>query len=318
MRLRTVALLTATAVLAGVPSLASAAPGGRDTANAQPALRIMTTNTMLLPSFVTDGWAQDVRGGLIGSAPYLQGHDVVVFQELFDNSASDILMKRLQGYPHRTPVVGRSTKGWDETKGDYSALAPEDGGVAIASRWPITRRTQYVFDEACGTDGLSQKGFAYARLDVNGSAVHVLGTHLQADDSLCGSGQAARVRTSQLREMRSFVDGLGIPADEPVVFAGDLNVDRGSGEYPGMIATLDAAVPAYDGHPYTSDPVTNALTRKRYPDSPRQWLDYVLYDNRHARPSSWRNTGQEVSSPVWKLSGTTYTRYSDHYPVLGS
>ncbi|MEV7676607.1 sphingomyelin phosphodiesterase [Streptomyces sp. NPDC088752] len=317
MRLRATALLTA-AVLAAAPSTASASSNGGDTAHALPSLRVLTTNTMLLPSFITDGWAQDVRGGLIGSAPYLAGHDVIVFQELFDNSASDILMKRLQGYPHRTPVVGRSKSGWNETRGDYSALAPEDGGVAITSRWPITRKIQYIFNDACGTDGLSQKGFAYARLDVGGHPVHVLGTHLQADDSLCGSGEAAQVRTAQLQEIRDFVDGLTVPEDEPVIFAGDLNVDRDSPEYAGMIATLDAATPAYDGHPYTTDPVTNALTRKRYPDSTRQWLDYVLYDSRHARPTSWRNTGQEVSSPSWKLDGKAYTRYSDHYPVLGS
>ncbi len=317
MRLRATALLTA-AVLAAAPSTASASSDGEGTTHAVPSLRVLTTNTMLLPSFITDGWAQDVRGGLIGSAPYLAGHDVVVFQELFDNSASGILMGRLQGYPYRTPVVGRSKSGWNETKGDYSAFAPEDGGVAIASRWPITRKVQYVFDGACGTDGLSQKGFAYARLDVGGHPVHVLGTHLQADDSLCGSGEAAEVRTAQLQEMRAFVDALAVPENEPVVFAGDLNVDRNSSEYTGMIATLDAAIPAYDGHPHTTDPVTNALTRKRYPDSPRQWLDYVLYDNRHARPASWRNTGQEVWSPAWKLGSTTYTRYSDHYPVLGS
>ncbi|WP_030987607.1 sphingomyelin phosphodiesterase [Streptomyces sp. NRRL S-1813] len=318
MKLRVTALLVVSAVLAGVTSVpARAVAPGSEATGSVPQLKALTTNTMLLPSFITDGWAQDERGALIGSAPYVAGNDVVVFQELFDNSASDILMARLKGYPYRTPVVGRSTDGWHQTLGDYSSLPYEDGGVAIASRWPITRQIQYIYDDACGADSLSEKGFAYARLNVNGAPVHVLGTHLQANDDGCDDGEAARTRTSQLKEMRHFVDGLKIPAGEPVIFAGDMNIDRYGREYAGLLRSLGAAAPCYEGHPYTSDPATNALTRERYPDSPREWLDYVLYDNRHARPTAWRNTGQVVSSPPWELDDTTYTRYSDHYPVLG-
>ncbi len=287
-------------------------------ASAAPSLDVLSTNAMLLPSFITDGWAQDERGALIGSAPYIRDHDVVVFQELMDNSASDILMNKLQDYPYRTPVVGRSKAGWDDTLGDYSIFTPEDGGVAIVSRWPILRRIQYIYDDACGTDALSQKGFAYAKLSVNGSAVHVLGTHLQADDSLCSDGEAAGIRTSQLKEMRSFVDRLAIPADEPVLFAGDLNINRESPEYRGMLSALDAATPSFDGHPYTMDPAANGLAHERYPDEPAQWLDYILHDRRHAQPASSRNTGLRPVSPPWRLDGKTYRDYSDHFPVLGS
>ncbi|MEU6082627.1 sphingomyelin phosphodiesterase [Streptomyces sp. NPDC047108] len=288
------------------------------TSAAVPRLDVLSLNAMLLPSFITDGWAQDERGGLIGSAPHVQGHDVVVFQELMDNSSSGILMDKLQGYPYRTPVVGRSKSGWDDTQGDYSMFAPEDGGVAIVSRWPITKRIQYIYDEACGTDSLSQKGFAYARLNVGGSPVHVLGTHLQADDSMCSDGEAAEIRTSQLKELRSFVDGLNIPRHEPVLFAGDMNVNRYGSEYGGMLGTLDAEAPAYDGHPYTMDPVKNGVARERYAGEPQAWLDYILYDRRHARPDGWRNTGLTPASPPWELDGDTYQDYSDHYPIQGS
>lgn len=245
MKLRATTLLVASAVLAGVTSVpASAVAPGSEATESVPHLKVLTTNTMLLPSFLTDGWAQDERGALIGSAPYVAGHDVVVFQELFDNSASDILMARLKGYPYRTPVVGRSKDGWHQTLGDYSSLPYEDGGVAIASRWPMTRQIQYIFDDACGADSLSEKGFAYARLNVNGTPVHVLGTHLQADDDGCDDGEAARTRTSQLKEMRHFVDGLKIPAGEPVIFAGDMNIDRYGREYAGLLRSLGAATHA--------------------------------------------------------------------------
>ncbi|MFG2603109.1 sphingomyelin phosphodiesterase [Streptomyces sp. NPDC048514] len=320
MRLRSVLLLSASGILAGacvISTQASAAPAPTESASAVTSLDVVTSNTMLLPSFVTDQWAQDVRGGLIGSAPYVAGHDVMVFQELFDNSASDILMSKLKGYPYRTPVVGRSTSGWDDTQGDYSAFAPEDGGVGIVSRWPITKRIQYIYDDACGTDSASQKGFAYARLNVNGSPVHVIGTHTQADDSLCSTGEAAKIRAGQLREMRNFVDGLHIPASEPVVYAGDFNINWHGPEYQNMLQTLSADEPTYDGVPWTMDPKTNDVAHERYPNDPQQWLDYILFDNRHAHPTTWRNTGLDVSSPPWSLDGKTYHRYSDHYPVQG-
>ncbi|WP_308294450.1 sphingomyelin phosphodiesterase [Streptomyces sp. RKAG290] len=316
MNLRAAAVLTA-AIFSAIPStVAVAAPAAP--APGAPALKVLTTNTMLLPSVISDGWAQDERGGLISSAPYVSGNDVVVFQELFDNSASDILMNRLRGYPYKTPVIGRSRDGWDATRGAYSTLPYEDGGVAIASRWPITRKMQYIYNDSCGADAWAEKGFAYAQLNVAGKPVHVLGTHLQADDDGCDDGEGALTRTAQLKEMHGFVDSLKIPLNEPVIYTGDLNINRYGPEYPGLLRTLSAAAPGYAGHPYTSDPKTNPLTAERYPDAPREWLDYVLYDSRHARPTTWTNTGQAVYSPWWELDDTVYNRYSDHYPVLGS
>ncbi|MFG2441203.1 sphingomyelin phosphodiesterase [Streptomyces sp. NPDC048508] len=282
-------------------------------------IKIATSNAMLLPSFIWDEWAQDTRGELIGSAPYTKNQDIVAFQELMDNTASEKLLNKLKvEYPYATPVVGRSKSGWDDTQGDYSVLTPEDGGVAMVSRWPITRKVQYIYSESCGTDSLAQKGFAYARVDVSGSPTHVIATHLQADDSACSTGEAAKVRLAQLKEIKAFVDKLKVPLNEPIIFAGDMNINRYGSEYPKMISALNAAEPQYDGFPFTMDPITNSIAKERYADEPRQWLDYIVFDKSHAHPSSWHNTGEAVSSPGWSLDGKTYYRYSDHYPVQGS
>ncbi|MEU1280045.1 sphingomyelin phosphodiesterase [Streptomyces sp. NPDC005805] len=308
------ALAVAAAAALAAPLLtaqpASAAP--------RPALSVLTTNTMLLPSFVSDSWAQNKRGELIGDAPYLKGHDVVVFQELFDNSGSANVTFRamLNGYPHQTPVIGRSKSGWDRTSGDYKAFAPEDGGVAIASKWPITHRAQHIYDRACGSDALSEKGFAYARLSVGGSPVHVFGTHLQADDGGCDLGEARSIRASQLLELRNYVNSLNLPLNQPVIYAGDFNIDRAGSEYQTLLTRTYSGGPFFEGAPYTMDPVTNSVARKRYPKEPRQWLDYVIYDGRHNRPLIQKNQAITPTSPPWSADGELYNHYSDHYPVV--
>ncbi|MEJ8632234.1 MULTISPECIES: sphingomyelin phosphodiesterase [Streptomyces] len=318
MKIRTISAAIG-ALLAGSLIAAPNAAGADDPA-ARDFLKfkVVTTNTMLLPSVISDGLAQDVRGELIGKAPYLVGNDVVVFQELFDDTATELLMDNLKGYPNRTPVIGRSRDGWSATRGNYSSLPYEDGGVAIASRWPISRKIQYIFYNSCGADTMAEKGLAYAKIDYPGSPVHVIGTHLQADDDGCDSGEAAKVRKSQMGEITSFVDSLGIPAGERVIYAGDMNIDRHRSEYPALAGGLHAVPPTYAGHPYTSDPQTNSVAKLRYPNARREWLDYVFYDNRHAHPASYGNSGQAVTSPLWELDDVYYNRYSDHYPVTSS
>uniref|UniRef100_UPI002F913869 sphingomyelin phosphodiesterase n=1 Tax=Kitasatospora indigofera TaxID=67307 RepID=UPI002F913869 len=309
------ALLAATTVFAATTN-AEASAG---TASVAPPLSIVSSNTMLLPSIVVDQWAQDFRGGLIGTSGYVQNHDVIVFQELFDNSASSILQSKLKArYPYQTPVIGRSTSGWDSTQGDYSFFTPEDGGVAVLSRWPITKKVQFIYNESCGSDSFSGKGFAYVRLNVNGTPVHVIATHLQSDDDGCTAGEAAQVRSAQLREIRTFVDSLKIPASEEIIYAGDMNIDRHGPEYPTLLSTLDAAAPAFAGVPYTMDPVTNTLAKARYTGEPRQWLDYILFNTSHTHPATWTNTGLGVHPSPWTLDGTQYHDYSDHYPTQGS
>src|SRR5690554_1897301 len=120
---------------------------------------------------------------MIAQSDMIKGHDAVILQELFDNNPADALLNGLQAeYPHQTPVLGRTTSGWDATLGAYSNATIEDGGVAIVSRWPIEEKIQYVYKEGCGADYLANKGFVYARINKNGSSYHVIGTHAHAED----------------------------------------------------------------------------------------------------------------------------------------
>ncbi|MGW8364821.1 sphingomyelin phosphodiesterase [Streptomyces wedmorensis] len=306
-------------------TLAAAAPAASASSAAAeaPRLKVLTYNTFLFSKTLYPNWGQDHRAKAIPAAPFFQGQDVVVVQEAFDNSASDALKANAAAqYPYQTPVVGRSKTGWDATGGAYSTTTPEDGGVTILSKWPIVRKEQYVYKDACGADWYSNKGFAYTVLDVAGSRVHVLGTHAQSTDPGCSAGEAAQMRSRQFKAIDAFLDAKNIPAGEQVVVAGDMNVDSHTPEYDTMLADAGlAGADARTGHPYSFDTELNSIASERYPDDPREDLDYVLYRAGNARPAGWTNHVVLEQSAPWTVSswGTryTYTNLSDHYPVTG-
>ncbi|MFJ6521642.1 sphingomyelin phosphodiesterase [Streptomyces filamentosus] len=302
-------------------ALAAAAPAASAAPTEAPRLKVLTYNTFLFSKTLYPNWGQDHRARAIPAAPFFQGQDVVVLQEAFDNSSSDALkVNAAAAYPYQTPVVGRSRTGWDATGGAYSATTPEDGGVTILSKWPVVRKEQYVYKDACGSDWYSNKGFAYVVLDVNGSRVHVVGTHAQSTDPGCSAGEAAQMRSRQFRAMDAFLDAKNIPAGEQVIVAGDMNVDTRTPEYATMLADAGlAGADARTGHPYSFDTELNSIAADRYPDDPREDLDHVLYRAGNARPANWTNHVVLESTAPWTVSswGTTYTytNLSDHYPV---
>ncbi|MCH0566620.1 MULTISPECIES: sphingomyelin phosphodiesterase [unclassified Streptomyces] len=300
-----------------------AAPAPAAAAGQPPALRVLTYNVFLMSTNLYPNWGQEHRAAEIAKASFFHGNDVVVLQEAFDNSSSDALKSTAAGeYPYQTPVVGRSRSGWDATGGAYSSLTPEDGGVTVLSKWPIVHKEQYVYKDACGADWWSNKGFAYVVLDVDGTRVHVVGTHAQSTDPGCDPGEAAAMRSRQFRAIDAFLDAKHIPADEEVLVAGDMNVDSRTAEYASMLA--DAGLVGADartGHPYSFDTQENSIARYRYPDDPREDLDYVLHRAGHVRPVVWKNEVVKEESAPWTVTswGTdyTYTNLSDHYPVTG-
>lgn len=310
------ALVALAAIAAGSPTAHAVAPA--------PALRVLTYNTFLMSQNLYPNWGQEQRAREIPRASFFQGNDVVVLQEAFDNSASDNLKRAAaDAYPYQTPVVGRSTSGWDATGGAYSATTPEDGGVTLLSKWPIVHKEQYVYQDACGSDWWSNKGFVYAVLDVDGTKVHVVGTHTQSTDSGCEDGEAQDDRARQFKAISAFLADRNIPADEEVMVAGDMNVDSHGPEYASMLANAGLSpADSRTGHPYSFDTQDNSVARYRYPDDPREDLDYVLFKQGHARPARWNNEVLAVHSAPWTVTswGTsyTYTDLSDHYPLVAS
>ncbi|MET9050625.1 sphingomyelin phosphodiesterase [Streptomyces bacillaris] len=321
---RRLSAMALTAALAAVPMAVNAPSATAATTTDTPSLRVLSYNAFLFSKTLYPNWGQDHRAAEIPKTSFFRGNDVVVIQEAFDNGASDALLRNSAAqYPYQTPVVGRSKSGWDATGGSYSATTPEDGGVTILSKWPIVRKEQYVYKDACGADWWSNKGFAYAVLNVNGARVHVVGTHAQSTDPGCSAGEAATMRSRQFRALDAFLDAKKIPASEQVVVAGDFNVDGHSAEYASFLKDADLVAPdTRTGHRYSFDTRDNSIASERYPSDPREDLDHVLHRAGHAKPAGWNNDVVKEQSAPWTVSSWgksyTYTNLSDHYPVIGA
>lgn len=253
---------------------------------------VLTFNTALLPTVVAST-RQTERVAVM--APYLLGYDVLVLQELFVNSWRETLLAELASYyPHRTDVVGKDGAGGNPFR--------QDGGIVILSRWPIERQATLRFGGVCsGADCLADKGVAYAEVRKGTYRYHVFGTHAQ---SIYGFGVMG-VRQQQFELWRTFLDSLNISANEPVLLAGDFNVDAYTPELDSMLATLNAVRPVTTGlHKFTWDPDRNDLASGQ-----NQWFDYVLFAADHMRPTAaWNRV-------VPLRAGDLYL--SDHYAVWG-
>lgn len=92
------------ALYSGTSAQAEASTNQNDT------LKVMTHNVYMLSTNLYPNWGQNERADLIGAADYIKNQDVVILNEVFDNSASDRLLGNLKKeYPNQTAVLGRSS-----------------------------------------------------------------------------------------------------------------------------------------------------------------------------------------------------------------
>ncbi|WP_080633789.1 sphingomyelin phosphodiesterase [Leptospira santarosai] len=284
-------------------------------------IKILSHNVFLLPIGLPGwgNWGQNERAERIASSNYIRNQDVIVFDEAFDTNARKILLDGVRSeYPYQTDVIGRTQEDWDATLGDYRSEAFTNGGVVVVSKWPIEEKIQYIFKErGCGADFFSNKGFAYVRINKNGRKFHIIGTHVQAQDSACANlGKVSRM--NQFNEIKSFIDSAKIPNNEMVLIAGDLNVIRDSSEYYDMLSKLNVNKPKYSGVPFTWDTKTNEITAFYYEKEQPVYLDYVLVSKSHFQPPVWQNLAYDpISAKTWTVAGYTSDEFSDHYPVYG-
>lgn len=169
-----------------------------------------------------------------------------------------------------------------------------NGGVRIVSKWPIERYAQHIFEHHSGSDALARKGVMYARVLKKCDKCHlshpfnVFATHLQA----WSTPKARAVRMQQAAEIVAFVDAQGIPADEPVVFQGDLNVDSVSfgDEVRQLLSILAAKEPQRAGDQlYTSDPSVDVLVGRDGAASDNECADaYERSWGSDNKVSDWR------------------------------
>ncbi|EMY78386.1 sphingomyelin phosphodiesterase [Leptospira weilii serovar Ranarum str. ICFT] len=296
------------------------APVGGESTNVE--IKILSHNVSMMSAALSGWkyWGQNDRAERIASANYIKNQDVIVFERLSDNEARKILLDEIRfEYPYQTDVIGKTKDGWDATFGIYRDSTYADGGVVIVSKWPIEERIQYIFNQpGCGQDQYYHKGFAYVRINKNGKRFHIIGTQVQTAGADCAdSGKS--VRANQFDDIRNFIDSKGIPKNETVLIAGNLNVIKGSSEYSDMLIRLNTNEPTYAGVPFTWNTKTNGLAAFKYRTEAPAYLDYILVSKSHAQPPVWQNLAYDpISTKTWKRSdGYTSFELSDYYPVYG-
>lgn len=231
-------------------------------------------------------------------------HDVLILQEAF--MYNEILKEIFEHCPD-LQVSG-------PIPAEESPSHPKcfNGGVMILTRHRIVDQSYTAFTDAASEDKHGAKGVVYAEIQFNDRSnapnMHVFGTHLQADS------EYAHIRTKQMHQMRAFIDDvmLSKKRDEPVVLAGDFNIDRISPQYAEMRRTLEAWHGRIVGIP-TSD-MNNDWKRKEGATK-SEYLDYIMLSTnpRHQQPAFvGRHEAERVQG---RVPGYGYTDLADHHLV---
>nr|UWJ25970.1 pesticidal crystal protein Orf2Ab [Bacillus thuringiensis] len=282
-------------------------------------ISIMTHNMYFLASPTDVNQKLRAKNTILPSS-YYRYSDIIILEELFEDEATGILLEGMEKYGNfnfRTPVLGEG------------GLDIQRGGVAILSKWPIVKYEKHIFNNrGCGVEGIQNKGVMYAKINVNGTYIHVFGTHTQSDISFIGC-DGPLVRKKQLQELANFIEKKNIPFEEYVVIGGDFNINLYDQEnYNYLIEVLNVIEPNYTGHPYTWDKDTNLYASYSDPDGKNEHLDFILLRTKHRLPpENWGNYSniveqvKVVDSECNNVCNQMIQNdrknidFSDHYPV---
>ena len=96
-----------------------------------------------------------------------------------------------------------------------------NGGLFIASRWPIVDFNYYVFKNSCGEDFLAEKGFLHLIVEKKGKKISIINTHLNADSVFSTINRSKTKRRNQLFDILSFISQIQV--FDINILCGDLN-----------------------------------------------------------------------------------------------
>ncbi|WP_422090588.1 sphingomyelin phosphodiesterase [Tenacibaculum ovolyticum] len=223
--------------------------------------------------------------------------DVLAIQEgfntFFDNVIRSQTIKKI--YPYRTRLLGQVCD--DNVSGNCGSFATHidarytNGGLIIFSKYPIEKRAEHVWtDEAreyATYEGFANKGVTYAAIRKDGELFHIFNTHTNSEQP---KYPATAIRKGQFNQMITFKNKLNIPASEPVIYLGDMNLENDK-EKRDMESILSAKVnftfhPDADGtYSYNNTVVKNTYHTHAVADlTYNKVLDYILYSTDHKLP----------------------------------
>lgn len=152
-------------------------------------------------------------------------YDIICFQEAFAFFSSRkeklIFEAAKRGYFYY----------YSHPEPSFTSFFSFDGGLLIISRFKIEETKFYPYTYACDIDAIVNKGILYAKINIQGTILHLLTTHLQAtyyqktEEKMYIS---FLTRKTQIEEMAYYLDQCLRTyyknSDEKILFVGDLNV----------------------------------------------------------------------------------------------
>jgi endonuclease/exonuclease/phosphatase family metal-dependent hydrolase len=290
--------------------------------------KILSYNIKMFPNFIFSD-EQTKRATLIPKNINDLNEDIdcVIFNEILNEKAEKILDKNMEkyGFTYRSQKLGSAWK-------HLLKLKLEDGGVKIYSKYPIIKEKETLYKNGGKGEQISGKGCIYVKIDKLGTNFNVIGTHLQSGRT----EDLIKIRETQIKEIRTFIDKLDINKNELLVIGGDFNIDLYSQKelFNNVLKTLNAE--KLERHPESIDNTSKTDFHDRElgkEDKKGKWIDHIFYikDNLIPKKSNIKSiilrdpNGYLIKKEVGDgfLIFKKYGEYvrihdlSNHHPVIG-
>ena len=144
-----------------------------------------------------------------------------------------------------------------------------NGGLLIASKWPIIDYNYYIFKDGCGEDCLAEKGFMNIIVNKGGKKISIINTHLNADSLLSSMERSKKKRQRQIYDILAYMSQIEV--FDYNILCGDLNDAFNSN----VVDSIRNAIRKYPFYYYNESPI-NTFENKQ--------LDYIfLWGNKTVR-----------------------------------
>lgn len=286
-------------------------------------LSVMSYNVYQLPSVLPQYKSKERAVQLLKYITNLSTNspDVLVIEEGFNaRFGNEFLAKIKSIYPYATPLLGLycSSGGgstlypnnWDGYFGNCgNSIFHINGGIIILSKYPILKKYQLIYENQINSpEGLTNRGVAYAVIEKNNKKYHIFGTHTASEQP---NYPGSVTRELQFTEMKNFKNFFNIPATEPVIYAGDMNVEfTQNAEYLTMKNKLNGDIN------YTFNPLTDRGTYSNL-NTVVQYQGYTTYNNTLDYIFISKENKLPTEIPVMQRFTASYWGgdISDHDPV---
>eukprot|EP00002_Diphylleia_rotans_P036025 TRINITY_DN7901_c0_g1_i5.p1 TRINITY_DN7901_c0_g1~~TRINITY_DN7901_c0_g1_i5.p1 ORF type:complete len:341 (+),score=68.94 TRINITY_DN7901_c0_g1_i5:619-1641(+) len=282
-------------------------------------IKVASYNAFLRPAFVSDGTLtkgffdndhKSTRARLIGKL--LCEYDVVGLQEVFSSiiDYSQIVTSAAKShgliYSHKSSVhrsLGRTTNAFASmckmipfaiglsSDGGSQANPIVDGGLLILSRYPISKKSQLIFEAGAGADSLSAKGIIYCLVHHPSTPIHVFCTHLQAGFN---RNKCNRIHERQLKDIHEFITQQTSTTENlPTFLLGDFNLDYNRADCKDLMDNLMAML-------HLRDTINPSNTTPRIATSlnhSASSIDYILYRDLSNQSNLARSFLETLPSP---------------------